>query len=145
MEGQLKGERCAAHPAELSCELPESCDLMVLGTPCNPFSTQRVKRYHPNSVMNHHLVQHTFSDTYQMIEKMEPANMIMEQTEGFGLPISVDDSTPPLQRPGPASVVICGCVFFALYYLLIVSTITPELVLKTFRRRMPLLESESSV
>ena len=57
-----------------------------MGTPCNPFSVQRDKRF-KGTVTEHHLAEYTFSDARDMLAKFEPVHAIFEQTEGFAKPL----------------------------------------------------------
>ena len=49
--------------------------------------------------MGHSLSDHTFSDLFEMLEKVEPVNAVMEQTEGFEKPLEVHSDETPLSRP----------------------------------------------
>ena len=80
----VMGAACTAHPMRSTCKVPKGCNLLVLGTPCNPFSTMRSKRYNENSVMGHELVDVTFKDAFAAFQSQQPVNAVMEQTEGFG-------------------------------------------------------------
>lgn len=96
---QLKDAPCASHPQSVECKVAdEGCHLLILGTPCNPFSTQRQKRFAPGSIMAHGLSTHTFDDAYQMLSKVKPVNCIFEQTEGFDKPFDTETTETPLQR-----------------------------------------------
>jgi len=70
----------------------------VLGTPCNPFSRQSTKRFQTGGVKNHALYQHTFTDVFQVLDNFHPPTVTMEQSSGFDLPYSKDDSTTPLSK-----------------------------------------------
>ena len=98
MEDQLRGLQCQLHAKTktASCKIPTNPHVMVLGTPCNPFSTQRRGRY--QDVMEHHLTTHTFGDAYQMFATFQPVSAVMEQTEGFDLPLVKGHKETPYQR-----------------------------------------------
>ena len=102
MQTQLKGEPCSSHHHEgsLGCSVDRDCHLLVMGTPCNPFSQMRSKRYHPESVMQHTLTERTFGDAYEMLEMVRPVSAVLEQSEGFAKPISTKTKETPLSRPG---------------------------------------------
>ena len=99
---QLQDAPCASHPESVECKVTtdKECHLLILGTPCNPFSTQRQKRFRPGSIMEHELSTHTFKDSYRMLSKVYPVNCVFEQTEGFDKPFDSTTTETPLQRPG---------------------------------------------
>lgn len=72
---------------------------MVLGTPCNPFSTQRAKRFASGDVKQHVLYKHTFADVFAMLDTYRPATATMEQSFGFDLPFSTEEAETPMSRP----------------------------------------------
>lgn len=72
-----------------------------MGTPCDPFSEQRNKRYSDGSVASHPLFDVTFKDAVDMLTSHHSPNCsILEQVLGFSQPISRTDDTSPMQRPG---------------------------------------------
>lgn len=74
----------------------EGCvDLLTTGSPCNPFSQQRNKRFHEDSVQSHHQVDLTMNSVVAMYQKHEPRVGILEQVYGFCMPISKSDKTTP--------------------------------------------------
>ena len=73
-------------------------DYLVLGTPCNPFSTMRPKRFSSGSVKNHQLTKHTFEDALDLLQMFEPPTCTMEQTEGFDQCEESGSTTTPLDR-----------------------------------------------
>lgn len=79
-------------------------DLLVVGSPCNPFSRMRGKRFHADSVMNHQSYNTTFVEVYKAFEAFEPKAAVMEQTAGFGLPFDCSTAETPLQRRGKQSL-----------------------------------------
>ena len=104
MAEQLSDQPCHLHPAALICEAKQDCNLLVMGTPCNPFSTQRAKRFGADSVMQHKLVAHTFDEPVKVLRKWQPINVVMEQAEGFMKPFEAAglagaETTTPLERP----------------------------------------------
>ena len=82
----------------------EDVDLLVCGSPCNPFSKMRGKRFHVDSVMHHKSYSTTFVEAYQAFEAFEPKAAVMEQTAGFGLPFDCSTAETPLQRRGKQSL-----------------------------------------
>ena len=82
----------------------EDVDLLVCGSPCNPFSKMRGKRFHVDSVMHHKSYNTTFVEAYKAFEAFEPKAAVMEQTAGFGLPFDCSTAETPLQRRGKQSL-----------------------------------------
>ena len=76
---------------------PVTPDYLVMGTPCNPFSLARSKRFHEDSVQNHGLYKQTFEDAFQLLEKYQPVTATMEQSDGFDRPISSSTEQTPLR------------------------------------------------
>ena len=115
MRDQLEGKPCLLHECSAasgvsSCAVSRQCDLMVFGTPCQPYSTQRQKRWNEDSVMNHDLAARTFTDAYDLLAYFQPVSAVMEQTQGFDLPLYKGASETPMTRPVvPAAV--CYTIF----------------------------------
>ena len=106
MLDQTEERPCLHHPEPLQCKL-EACDLAVFGTPCNPFSDQRVKRYRDNSVSRHPLAEVTFRDATSMIVRGDHKCVVMEQVLGFDKREqlgSCAESQTPMRRPDLAYV-----------------------------------------
>ena len=124
MSEQLRGRPCLSHPHG-SCSIA-NVDYLVFGTPCNPFSTQRPKRFADGSVKSHQLAHHTFQEALDMLQAFEPPTATMEQTEGFGMREDSSTDTTPLERP-PASILasphapICCYLLLAGGVLIIIS------------------------
>ena len=78
----------------------EVCDLAVFGTPCNPFSGMRVKRYRDGSVAHHPLADVTFRDAHRMLVFGQHKSLLMEQVAGFDKPLKAGDDTTPMRQPG---------------------------------------------
>lgn len=99
MQNQLKQVACWLHPAH-QCELKVvgGADLAVVGTPCQPFSRQRVKRSATGSVRNHHGFATTFSDLLQWLQEFEPKSCVAEQVVGLHTPESSTERTTPMDR-----------------------------------------------
>lgn len=70
-------------------------DLLMTGSPCNPFSQQRNKRFHEDSVQSHHQANLTMESVVHMYMKHEPRVGVLEQVYGFCMPISKSDKTTP--------------------------------------------------
>ena len=100
MAEQVAEKVCIHHKkcGQVSCSLTE-CDLCVFGTPCNPFSEMRVKRFRDGSVAQHPLASITFVDAKNMIVQGRHRCIIMEQVAGFDKPESAGDTfATPMQR-----------------------------------------------
>ena len=65
---QTRGQPCIFHKDLGGCCEMEVCDLAVFGTPCNPFSDMRVKRYRDGSVVQHPLADVTFRDAHKLLD-----------------------------------------------------------------------------
>ena len=96
---QAAGKPCLLHPECTSCPLHSDAQLAVLGTPCNPYSKGRVKRWADDSVKSHVSYDTTFKDTYAFLQCAEPRIAILEQVDGFLLRFSSTDAQTPHQRP----------------------------------------------
>ena len=70
--------------------------LGVTGSPCNPFSTFRTKRFADGSVSAHAMTDTTMASVIQFYQKFEPRAGITEQVKGFGMRTSSEDKTSPL-------------------------------------------------
>ena len=83
---------------QLSMPAGTELDLLVTGSPCNPFSTQRAKRFKPGDVAKHCSAAVTFESIVGMYQVHEPKMGVTEQVEGFDKPISSTDRATPMQR-----------------------------------------------
>lgn len=82
--------------------------LLIMGTPCDPFSSQRPKWFHCGSVKDHGHYRTTFGSAYEMLQVLELVLAVMEQVAGFDKPYSTDEDFTPKQRPGPLMGNRCG-------------------------------------
>ena len=104
MDDQTRGTGCV-HSKASGCAgfMPnfhvESPDLGITGTPCQPFSRQRVKRSAPGSVAGHKAYDTTFTDLVCWLHSFEPKVAIVEQVEGMDIRESSACPTSPLQQP----------------------------------------------
>lgn len=87
---------CTLHAPGSSCGRPKHVDLAIMGTPCDPFSEQRAKRYHDGTVRHHPLYDVTFKDAMHLLtSRNSPNAVILEQVLGFNKgETRTDDSTP---------------------------------------------------
>lgn len=72
-------------------------DLAITGSPCNPFSTQRSKRFVDGNVSSHISFNITMQGVVNFYKVVLPKVGITEQVEGFDKPMSTTDSTTPLE------------------------------------------------
>ena len=99
-------ELCASKQSEdVLCSPPtchdyESCsvDLMMTGTPCNPFSTMRSKRYASGNLKEHSLFDTTMKSAIALYASVEPKQGIFEQVWGFCQPNEAGSSETPKDR-----------------------------------------------
>ena len=110
VEAQLEGARiCAgcidreisAWSADCNEGWTATIDLLVSGSPCDPYSCQRPKRFADGSVKDHKDYETTMTSVVAMYQKYQPHVGIMEQVMGFTKPMSTtsapDDT--PYRRP----------------------------------------------
>ena len=93
-----KSSSCVLHPHGV-CKAKgrdAAISLGVTGSPCNPFSTVRTKRYQDGSVAGHSMVQTTMGSVIDFYRIYEPHAGITEQVEGFGKRMSHSDSRTPM-------------------------------------------------
>lgn len=99
LESQMKDERCLLHSAETGracCALPHGVDFLCMGTPCPPFSRQRPKRFASGTVKQHRDANTTFMHAGAFLEKYEPRVAVLEQVEGFIMPMAAGETDTPL-------------------------------------------------
>ena len=95
--------------AGMECEvgrdgLPQPVDLLVTGSPCDPFSRQRPKRFVTGDVRMHAAFDVTMSVLLDMYAKFSPNVGIMEQVLGFLMPMDSTTTETPYSRPGLSMV-----------------------------------------
>ena len=101
LEGMLDGEQCVLHPASKQCACSKrigEIHLGVTGSPCNPFSTMRAKRFADGSVSGHSMSDTTFDSVVSFYQKYEPRVGVSEQVLGFDMKTSTNDACTPYQR-----------------------------------------------
>ena len=89
-------DQIAARKREKSEGLDEDVELLVMGTPCSPFSCMRRKRFHKDSVNQHAAYDLTFTHVYEAAQAFEPAALVMEQSSGFQLKVHTETADTPL-------------------------------------------------
>ena len=72
--------------------------MLLAGSPCDPFSTQRSKRYQQGSVMEHDLCGVTMNVVTALFSKFEPDVGLLEQVTGFEKPIEANSQETPYDR-----------------------------------------------
>lgn len=79
----------------------QDVDLMVTGSPCDPFSTQRAKRFADGGVQTHFQFDVTMKVVIDLYATYQPTRGIFEQVEGFCKPfVSGGVETPKDRCPG---------------------------------------------
>ena len=100
LESMLQGEACKLHRTADRCVTGrlagDSVSLGVSGSPCNPYSTQRAKRFADGSVANHVSHTTTVDSVITFYEKYEPNVGITEQVMGFGMWCSSSTEHTPM-------------------------------------------------
>lgn len=99
LESQMKDERRLLHSSETGracCVLPHGVDFLCMGTPCPPFSRQRPKRFASGTVKQHRDANTTFMHAGAFLEKYEPRVAVLEQVEGFIMPMAAGETDTPL-------------------------------------------------
>ena len=107
LELQLNDKGCILHSrSHGDCDSCDSCDgdknihFGIAGAPCDPYSTQRSKRYSSGSVCSHSDFGVLNTSMLEFWQKYEPKTGIIEQVEGFNRPTSTKDPVTPMQRQG---------------------------------------------
>ena len=107
VEGKVVCELCQGSmlaEAFGACE-PEAShsgivDLLFTGSPCDPFSQQRSKRFADGSVANHYQFDVTMLQVVKLYSKYEPIKAVFEQVRGFTMPFSAGGTETPKDRRG---------------------------------------------
>ena len=97
LESMVAGESCLLHPGAKCC-VHQDVKLGVTGSPCNPYSTQRSKRFHDGGVVTHEMNDTTFKDVISYYQKFEPHTCVTEQVMGFQMATSTTDPQSPLDK-----------------------------------------------
>ena len=90
----LRGPKCS----NCSCTIPVDIHLAVTGSPCNPFSSYRTKRFH-DGASSHSMYSTTAEDVISFYRQFEPHVGITEQVKGFDMATSKEDPETPMQKP----------------------------------------------
>ncbi|CAE7208256.1 unnamed protein product, partial [Symbiodinium necroappetens] len=107
LESMLLEKTCVLHQAQVqgsgqcACSLRRGeVNLGVTGSPCNPFSLRRTKRFADGSVAAHSMSDTTFESVVGFYQRYEPRVGVSEQVLGFDMKTSSSDPTTPYQRQG---------------------------------------------
>lgn len=103
IEDQLANKPCITCRDSSSCDAlsgETEVDLLVTGSPCNPFSQQSSKRFANGHVKGHDLFDVTMKSVLSSYEKFNPKVGVMEQVKGFEMPFEKNGSETPLDRQG---------------------------------------------
>ena len=73
-------------------------DFLLTGSPCNPFSIMRCKRYRSGNVVGHDDYGITQTSVLQMYKLFTPKVGISEQVPGFDRPTSSNDMVTPKEK-----------------------------------------------
>ena len=95
-------EHMALRPCKVQSEIApgDSVDMMFSGSPCDPFSCQRAKRFN-DGVVCHSQFDITMSKVIDMYLRHEPKVGVFEQVMGFTMPfIKGGVETPKSRRAG---------------------------------------------
>ena len=101
LEDQLKEGACSLHNCEATCVSRSdrsNIDLMITGSPCDPFSLQRAKRFSHDGVKCHPDFLTTMKSVVSMYSLYEPRVAILEQVKGFTMPFEVGTTESPMDR-----------------------------------------------
>ncbi len=103
LEGQVGTKNCLLHEgcSDIKCSEPNTKnppDFMVSGSPCNPFSLQRKRRFEPGNVASHGSFSTTMKSIIKMYQRQQPRIGLFEQVKGFDLPMEKGSEETPFQR-----------------------------------------------
>ena len=107
---QYDGKACTKHPYGTGCDAcsvgSQGLDFAITGSPCHPFSVQRSERLRGVNIQEHSEYHTTMSSLLRWSKCFEPKVWVMEQVEGFDMPVQQKNSMTrpeqtPLQKPGP--------------------------------------------
>lgn len=93
---QEKGVNCPPH----GCTSSDEVNLLITGSPCDPFSLQRSKRFAAGSVKMHCDFETTMNGVTQAYVTYKPVVGVMEQVSGFLMPFEAGGTETPFSRPG---------------------------------------------
>lgn len=104
IEAQLEGRDCViCRSSGCSPADGKSVDLLLAGSPCDPYSIQRAKRFKPGAVLDHGLCGVTMDKVVNMFRVFEPKVGVLEQVRGFEMPLEQGSAESPCERLGVAA------------------------------------------
>ena len=99
---ETEGGRCCLHSGETEtlgpCIVPKGASLGVTGSPCNPYSTQRAKRFAEGDVASHCMHNTTMEHVVSFYSRFEPNAGITEQVKGFNMVTGGADTETPMAK-----------------------------------------------
>ncbi len=70
-------------------------DLLVMGPPCQAWSTARSGRFEEDGVINHEAASVTLEGSVALLSQVSPKCVIFENVRGFMLPLATGDDAAP--------------------------------------------------
>ena len=104
LEDLLVDKSCSLHDGASSCKVDGSTkyggdiNLGITGSPCNPYSTKRCKRFSNGNVASHSMSNITMESVITFYRRFEPKTGITEQVKGFAMRTSVEDPESPCDK-----------------------------------------------
>ena len=81
--------------SEISQFQKTDVDMLFSGSPCDPFSQQRCKRFRDDSVKAHGQFKVSMKEVIDLYKLHEPRKMVFEQVMGFQMPFEKGGKTTP--------------------------------------------------
>lgn len=94
----LMGDVLACGPDEVLRQRGLEVDILMTGSPCDPFSTQRNKRFANGGPTTHYLFDVTMQRVIDLYARYEPQRGIFEQVWGFCAPFEKGGKEVPKDR-----------------------------------------------
>ena len=98
LQDQLVGRRCLLHGCDCDPVGHGQLDVMMSGSPCDPFSVHSGKRFQSGKVQTHRDFSVTMDYMVQMYREHQPRIGIFEQVEGFVRPMECGSGETPYSR-----------------------------------------------
>ena len=98
-QGSMRLELFGCRPKN-DMRVNSDIDILMTGSPCDPFSLQRSKRWSTGDVKAHMQFDITMKSVVDLYLKWEPIKGIFEQVHGFTLPFEKGGTESPKQRQG---------------------------------------------
>lgn len=96
-EGTLRTQLLGAcrPKEELDTLGKKDVDILLSGSPCDPFSMQRSKRFGDDSVKTHYQFEVSMKQVIDLYIVYEPLKMVFEQVMGFTMPFEKGGQSTP--------------------------------------------------